>query len=59
MTNISILFIPPGNYEARVHYEETIKERVMPDRIFRYVDADLQHTLTSIFGSKSIAGEGL
>jgi hypothetical protein len=55
MTNIFMLVIPPKNYEAMIHYKETIQERVTPDRIFRYVDADLRHTLSRIFGNKPIA----
>jgi hypothetical protein len=55
MTKIFIMFIPLGNYEAVVHYEDTVKGRVSPDRIFKYVDFDLRQRLTGIFGSKPIA----
>ncbi|MCX5677533.1 MAG: hypothetical protein NTY76_00270 [Candidatus Omnitrophica bacterium] len=55
MTNIFILYIPKGNYEALVHYEDTIKKKVAPDRISRHVDSNLQHKLTEIFGNKRIA----
>ncbi len=44
MTNIFLLYIPFGNYEAQVHYEDTIKQKVLPDRIFRFVDPDLKYT---------------
>jgi hypothetical protein len=55
MTNIFILFIPLGNYQAVVHYEDTVRNKVSPDRIFKYIDIDLRHTLTGIFGHKAIA----
>jgi hypothetical protein len=55
MRNIFILYIPTGNYEAQVHYQDTIKNRVEPSRIFRYVDFNFQSTLKSIFGNRKIA----
>lgn len=55
MKKIFIMFIPLGNYEAVVHYEKTVKGRVSPDRIFKYVDFDLRQRLTGIFGNKPIA----
>ena len=55
MKNIFILYIPKGNHEALVHYEDTIKKKVSPERISRHVDSNLQHKLVSIFGNKNIA----
>lgn len=55
MKNIFIVPIPPGNTEAVVHYEDTIKKKVDPDRIFKHVDSDLRFTLKSIFETKPIA----
>jgi hypothetical protein len=45
----------PGNYEQMVHYEDTIKNRVAPDRIFKYLNFNLKNRLKHIFGSKLIA----
>lgn len=47
--------MPPGNYEAMVHYEDTIKNKVSPDRIFQYVDSGLRDRLRKIFGDSPIA----
>lgn len=47
--------MPPGNPEAMVHYEDTIKKRVTQDRIFRYIGSSLQTTLKNVFGNKPIA----
>lgn len=55
MTNIFIVPIPLGNNEAVVHYEDTVRNKVVPDRIFRFVDSDLRYTLTGVFGTKPIA----
>ncbi len=54
MTNIFILYIPRGNYEALVHYEDTIKKKVTPDRIVPHIDSNLRQKLTEIFGNKRI-----
>ncbi len=55
MRNIFILYIPSANYEAQVHYQDTIENRVEPSRIFRYVDFNLQSKLKGIFGNRNIA----
>ena len=55
MTNIFILYIPKGNHEALVHYEDTIKKKVSPERISHHVDSNLLQKLTRIFGNKQIA----
>jgi len=55
MRNIFILYIPTGNYEAQVHYEDTIKNKVEPSRIYRYVDFNFQSKLKNIFSNRYIA----
>lgn len=55
MRNIFILYMPPGNYEAMVHYEDTIKNKVSPDRISKYIDSNLRDRLQKIFGNNPIA----
>jgi hypothetical protein len=55
MKNIFILYMPTGNYEAMVHYQDTIRNRVAQDRIFKYIDSNLKNRLTGVFGSKPIA----
>lgn len=49
-----MLYIPPGNYEALVHYEDTIKKKVEPNRIFKYIDSNFKSKLINIFGNKPI-----
>jgi len=58
MKNLFIIYIPPSNHEALVHYEDTIRQRVSPDLIYRHVDAKLQSKLSNIFGPKRIATWG-
>lgn len=55
MKNVFLLYIPSGNYEATVHYEDTIKRRVDQARIAPYIDSVLAFRLQNIFGSKRIA----
>ncbi len=55
MKNIFILYMPPGNYEAMVHYEDTIKNKVSMGRIIKYIDSDFRDRLQKIFGNSSIA----
>jgi len=38
-----------------VHYEETIRQKVNPERIYRYIGADLRSRLMRIFGGRPIA----
>jgi hypothetical protein len=54
MKNIFLLYIPFGNYEAQVHYEDTIIKKVSSDRLFRFVDDNLKSKLKSMFGDKLI-----
>lgn len=55
MRNIFILYMPLGNAEAMVHYEDTIRRKVSPERVFAHVDAGLRRTLSTIFGNRPIA----
>lgn len=55
MKNIFLLYIPPGNHEAMVHYQDTIVGKVAPERIYRYVDQNLRRRLDSVFSGKPIA----
>jgi hypothetical protein len=55
MRNIFILYMPPGNAEAMVHYEDTIRKKVVPERIYEHVDSSLRKRLQTIFGGKPIA----
>lgn len=55
MRNIFIVYMPPGNREAMVHYEDTIKNRVSQERIFKYLDFNLQNKLRDVFGNRPIA----
>ena len=55
MRNVFILYMPESNYEAMTHYQDTIINKVQPERIFRYVDYNLRNQLTNIFGNRPIA----
>lgn len=55
MQNIFILYIPTGNHEALVHYQDTIRNKVSQERICRYIDSGLKNRLKNIFANKNIA----
>jgi hypothetical protein len=55
MRNIFMLYIPPGNNEAMVHYEETIRQRVEPERIYRFTGREVTAKLKSVFQGHRIA----
>ena len=50
--------MPSGNHEALIHYQDTIKNKVLQERVFKYVDANLRNSLSNIFGNKPIATWG-
>jgi len=52
---IFLVYIPPGNAEAMVHYEETIKQKVLPERIYRHIAPTLQNQLHRVFSGRPIA----
>lgn len=55
MPNVFLLYMPPGNAEAMVHYQDTIKNKVPLNRISGHISNDLRAKLISIFGPSSIA----
>ena len=55
MKSVFILYMAKSNHEQMVHYEDTIKNKVKPERVFRYVDRNLRERLTNIFGNRPIA----
>lgn len=55
MKNIFILYIPPSNFEAKVHYEDTIINKVSQGRLFKYLNFNLKNHLKRIFFDKKIA----
>lgn len=55
MRNIFILYMPLGNMEAMIHYEDTIRKRVSAGRIYDHVDSTLRRRLETIFQGKAIA----
>jgi hypothetical protein len=55
MATVYLLYIPPGNAEAMVHYEDTIKHRVELSRISPHISVELRSRLISIFGQSPIA----
>lgn len=55
MRNIFILYMPPGNAEAMIHYEDTIRRKVAGERVFSHVDSALRRRLAVVFGDRPIA----
>ena len=55
MHNVFFLYMPPGNAQAMIHYEDTIKQKVEIGRISRLVSHDLKAKLLSVFGPNRIA----
>lgn len=55
MKNIFLLYMPPGNPEAMIHYEHTIRQGVSLERISRYLSADMVRKLRDLFGDRPIA----
>ena len=55
MRNIFLITMPPGNAEAMVHYEDTIKRRVSFERIQRHVTHNEAARLRDVFGDRPIA----
>jgi hypothetical protein len=47
--------MPPGNAQAMVHYEDTIKKKVSIQRLSQYVSADLRARLMAVLGAGPIA----
>jgi hypothetical protein len=55
MPNVFLLYMPPGNMEAMVHYQDTIKNKVSLRRISSFISRDLHAKLTSVFPSSQVA----
>jgi hypothetical protein len=55
MRNIFILYMPLGNREAMVHYEDTIRKKVAPERILAHVSTTVSRRLAQVFGQRPIA----
>jgi hypothetical protein len=55
MRNIFILYMPPSNLEAMVHFEDTIQKKVAPDLVYSSVEPELKRRLQTIFDAKPIA----
>jgi hypothetical protein len=55
MRKIFLLYMPPGNAEAMVHYQDTIRNKVAFDRIARHMSSTLGRKLQQVFGPHPIA----
>ena len=55
MRNIFLLYMPPGNAEAMVHYQDTVRNKVVFDRIAPHLSSALARKLQQVFGSNPIA----
>lgn len=55
MRNIFILYMPPGNAEAMVHYQDTIRNKVEFQRIAPHISDPLGRKLQQLFGKNRIA----
>ncbi len=55
MRNVFMLYMPPGNRQAMVHYEDTIRQRVPLERIAPLVSRSLADELKRVFQSNRIA----
>lgn len=55
MRNIFLLYMPPNNGEAMVHYQDTIKNRVPFERLAPHLPRSLGQSLRRTFGERSIA----
>ena len=47
--------MPPGNAEAMVHYQDTIRNKVSFERIAPHVSSSISRKLQQVFGPRSIA----
>jgi len=55
MRNIFLVYMPPGNAEAMVHYEDTIKTRVPFARVAKFLTQDARSRLDQVFGGRPMA----
>jgi hypothetical protein len=47
--------MPPANAEAMVHYEDTIRRKVAPEKILPLVSSSVSRKLVQVFGQRPIA----
>ncbi len=55
MRKIFLLYMPPGNAEAMLHYRDTIQNRVPLERLSRFLARDQIERLRDVFGNRPIA----
>jgi hypothetical protein len=55
MSKAYLLYMPPGNAEAMVHYQDTIQNKVVLSRITPHISSNLRAKLISVFGDAPIA----
>jgi hypothetical protein len=55
MANVFLLYMPPGNAQAMVNYQDTIKTRVPLARMSPFIPSQLRAYLLSVFGDAAIA----
>lgn len=55
MRNIFLVYMPPGNPEAMVHYEDTIKARVHLQRIAKHLTPSVRARLDGVFAGRPMA----
>lgn len=54
MHNVFLLYMPPGNAQAMVNYENTIKGKVDLERLSRFLSPEMTSRLRSVFGQRRI-----
>lgn len=54
MRNVFLLYMPPGNAVAMVHYQDTILNRVPLKRIAPFISPNVRGRLADLFGADSI-----
>ena len=55
MRNVFLVYMPPGNAEAMVHYEDTIKARVPIERVSKYLTSNARSRLEKVFAGRPMA----
>ena len=59
MRNIFLLYMPPGNAEAMVHYQDTIRNKVAFQRVAPHAGPSLGRKLQHVFAERPMAIWGL
>jgi hypothetical protein len=55
MSKAYLLYMPPGNAQAMMHYQDTIKQKVTLNRISPHASPNLRAKLIAVFGNSPIA----